>query len=73
MPSGCAAPDIDGLDEGHGLGVEHGNRDGAGEAVAGFRIDGSAVASDAGDLADRFKGVEIEYSEAARDGRHFWS
>ncbi len=45
----------------------------AGEAMMRFRIDGRAVAADAGDLADRFKGVEIEYSEAARDSRYFWS
>ena len=49
----CLA-DVDALDERHGLGIEH--RDLgmiAGEAVIGLWIDGSAVASDAGDFAER--------------------
>ena len=58
---------IDGLDERHGLGVKH--RDGlaAGEAMARLRVDRGAIASDTGNLAGRFQGVEIEDGQPGRD------
>ena len=40
----------------------------AGEAVIGLRIDGSAVAADAGDFAERLQRVEIEDGQARGDG-----
>ena len=47
-----------GLDDGEGLGVEHGDGAGSGEAVAGRVVDDRAVRAGVGDVADLGEGVE---------------
>ena len=48
-----------------GLGVEHGDGAGGGEAVAGGVVDDRAVCAGAGDVADLGEGVEVEDADVA--------
>ncbi len=65
---GLGAADVDRLDQLQRLGVEHRGGLAAGEAVSGFGIDHRSIAADAGDLANRREGIEVEHGDAVRDG-----
>ena len=54
------ALDRDGLDDGEGLCVEHGDSPRRGETVAGYVVDDRAVAAGSGDVADLLESVQIE-------------
>ena len=59
------AADLDGLDRGERLRIEHRDRLAAGKAMPGFWIDGHTVSGHHRNLAGGFERVQIPYRDAA--------
>ena len=63
------AAGVDGLEDGEGLGVEHGDGLAGGEAVVELGVDDGAVCGAGGDFADGREGVEVIDVERAGGAR----